>query len=82
MRPRELFGVVLRVLGIWFLTRGAYYTFFTVLKSAGVPTSSEVPVTEDKLIAAFYFVIGLIILILGDHIVRLIYGPLSNTEKQ
>ena len=60
MRPHELFGVVLRVFGIWFLYRGIEYVAVTLLKAADGSISSPYTLTEDKVFAAFYLALGMI----------------------
>ena len=34
MRPRELFGVGVRILAVWFWTQAAYWGYWSVMKSA------------------------------------------------
>ena len=73
MRPHEMFGVVLRVFGIWFLYRGIEYVAVTLLKMADGAVFSPSALTEDKVFAAFYLVLGMIVLGFASHIVHLVY---------
>ena len=73
MRPHEMFGVVLRGFGIWFLYRGIEYVAVTLLKTAEASISSPYTLTDEKILAAFYLALGMIVLGFASHIVRLVY---------
>ena len=73
MRPHEMFGVVLRGFGVWFLYRGIDYVAVTLLKTAEGSISSPSTLTEDKMFAAFYLALGMIVLGFASHIVHLVY---------
>jgi len=73
MRPHEMFGVVLRGFGVWFLYRGIEYVAVTLLKTAEGSISSPYTLTEEKILAAFYLALGMIVLGFASHIVRLVY---------
>jgi hypothetical protein len=75
MRPRDLFGVALRVLGVWFLYNACYAGLYLGMKEAAMPLNSAVSVTQDKLLVGFYGVLAFVLLVLADHIVKLCYGP-------
>ena len=77
MRPRDLFGVALRVLGVYFLSDAGYRGVYLLLKLQ-VRNGNDVPVTADKfcrllLWRAFVLLAG------ADGIVRLCYGPDSSS---
>jgi hypothetical protein len=74
MQPRDLFGVALRMLGIWFLSDAGYRGVYLILKIQA-KLSSEVPATADKLLIGFYVLMALILLAGANGIVRLCYGP-------
>lgn len=78
MRPRDLFGVALRVLGVWFLYDACNAALFLGMKEARLPLNSQVSMTQDKLIAGFYLALAFVLLILTDRIVALCYGPDKN----
>jgi hypothetical protein len=42
MRPRDLFGVALRVLGIWFVYDGCYAGLYLGMKQAEMQLNSQV----------------------------------------
>ena len=77
MQPRDLFGVALRVLGIWFLSDAAYRCVYLILKVQESFTN-QVPATADKLLIGLYFLMALILLAGASGIVRLCYGPDRN----
>ncbi|HEX4027929.1 MAG TPA: hypothetical protein VHX18_09930 [Rhizomicrobium sp.] len=75
MRPRDLFGVALRVLGVWFVYNACYAGFFLGMKEANLPLNSQVSMTQDKLLVGFYLALAFVLLALADRIVALCYGP-------
>jgi hypothetical protein len=75
MGPRDLFGVGLRLLGVWFAYMAAYAGLFLAMKESAMPINSQVSVTQDKLLVGFYLALAFILLVLTEHIVRLCYGP-------
>lgn len=79
MRARDLFGVVVRGIGVWMMTQAAYWAFFAVMKSNPSFGNPRVPQQEDVAMAVFYVALGLVLLGLADPIVRLIYGPQIRT---
>ncbi len=74
MRARELFGVALRVLGVWFLYNACYAGLYLGMKEAALPLNSMVSATQDKLLVGFYGALAFVLLVFADHIVRLCYG--------
>jgi hypothetical protein len=75
MRPRDLFGVALRVLGVWFLYDACYAGLYLVMKEADMQLNSQVSVTQDKLLVGFYLALAFVLLVLANRIVALCYGP-------
>lgn len=75
MRARDLFGVGLRLMGVWFLYNASYAGFYLGMKQANLPLNSQVSMTQDKLLVAFYLTLGFILLVLANKIVALCYGP-------
>ena len=64
MTARDLFGVALRVLGVWFVCNAATAGLYLVMKEAALPLNSQVSMTQDKLLVGFYLVLACILLIL------------------
>ena len=59
MRPRELFGVGVRILAVWFWTQAAYWGYWAAVKSAGTGMGNpEIPPREDMGYMFFYAVLG------------------------
>jgi hypothetical protein len=79
MRPRDLFGVALRVLGVWFVTMAAYAALYVAMKVSAMAINSQVSATQDKLLVGFYLALAFILLVLPNHIVALCYGPEKKT---
>ena len=75
MRPRDLFGVALRVLGVWFLYDACYAGLYLAMKESDMQLSSQVSVTQDKLLVGFYLALAFVLLVLANRIVALCYGP-------
>ena len=81
MQARDLFGVALRVLGVWFLIQAATDAVFLSLRLAGVIDNIGNRVTQDKLFIAFYVLVALLLIVFADHLVGLSYGRAANTAQ-
>ena len=77
MQPRDLFGVVVRSFGLWFITDGIRTMYIVLLRTAGMNTASSISMAEEKLGTAYWFILGMGLLLLADHIARLVYRPSS-----
>jgi hypothetical protein len=75
MRARDLFGVAVRVIGVWQITEAAYWVFYAILKLKGGVGNPSITVEQDAGFAVFYLVLGLLLIVLADSIVRAVYGP-------
>ena len=75
MRARDLFGVAVRVIGIWQITEAAYWGFYAIWKLKGGVGNPNITVEQDVGLAVFYLVLGLLLIVLADSIVRAVYGP-------
>lgn len=73
MRPHEMFGVVLRGFGVWFLFRGIEYAALTLVKTVEGSFPAPSTLTEDKVFAVLYLALGMIVLGFASQIVRLVY---------
>ena len=74
MRARELFGVVVRGIGIWLLAAAATDGLLAVWKFSGGASNGNIPAGEDIAFALGYFIPGIALLLLADPIVWLLYG--------
>jgi hypothetical protein len=75
MRARDLFGVGLRLMGVWFFYNASYAGLYLFMKEQNLPLNSQVSMTQDKLLVGFYLALAFVLLILADRIVALCYGP-------
>jgi hypothetical protein len=78
MRAKDLFGVGLRLMGMWFLYDACYAGLYLGMKEASLPLNSQVSMTQDKLLVAFYLALAFVLLILADRIVAVCYGSDRN----
>jgi hypothetical protein len=75
MRPRDLFGVAVRVLGVWFLSQNLYWFLWAAIKSNDVSFGNQhVPPHENIAYGIIYFVLGVLLLLCADPIVWIVYG--------
>lgn len=74
-RPRDLFGVGVRLIGIWLLYQALYWGFFAFWKNAGGPGNPNVSIGEDVAVFLLNLIGGTALLLLADSIVRIVYGP-------
>lgn len=75
MKPRELFGLAVRVLGLWFLTQSFYYFLLAALKANDphVLTRGISP-HEDMAYGIPFLVLSALLLLCADPIVWIVYG--------
>ena len=74
MSGRELFGVILRTLGALFALLGIYTTAFGLLDLLGFYLPSGASDATEFVFGGMEFVVGLLILMGSNFIVRLSYG--------
>ena len=81
MRPRQLFGVIVRAAGLalLFISFGALSHVFAHLFGISIP--SKLSLTGDLWSACFYFGTGLALTRGADWIVRFAYGPGVDTSN-
>jgi len=77
MRPRDLFGVGIRLIGLYFLSQAFYWGFWLIAKTQthGALGNPKISAGEDAAYALLYLVLGLLLMVLADHIVLICYGP-------
>ena len=75
MKPRDLFGVLVRFAGLGFLLLCMFDLYYVEVKSLGLPTASRLTLGEDIRGVIFYLSLGLILFVGAKVIVRLAYGP-------
>jgi hypothetical protein len=80
MSPRVLFGVAIRVMGIWNLANAIYWVTWAFSKSNGGPGNVNVSVGQDVVNALIDLVTGFGLIILADYIALALYGPVSKPD--
>jgi hypothetical protein len=73
MPPRDLFGVAVRVVALWFLADAFYWGFIafwnhTTVSETNLVMAKEVREGLERLIC------GAVLMIFADHIVKVVYG--------
>jgi hypothetical protein len=74
MQGREIFGALLRVLGIWFLIQACVESITLVLRLSHVLADTPSQMIIEKIFAGFYLLLAFVLLAATDKIVKLIYG--------
>jgi hypothetical protein len=82
MEARDLFGVALRVLGVWFLFLAGYDAALLTAKLQGLMPTSTTPIGEYKFIIAYYLLAAFVVLVLADHIVNMAYGLRDENNEE
>jgi hypothetical protein len=73
MQGRDVFGALLRLLGVWYFVQVLYVTMFVLMRATHFINGTAQP--QEKFVIAFYIVIGFVLLAGADKIVLAIYGP-------
>lgn len=86
MKPRDLFGVAVRVIGLWFLTQNLYWFLWAAFKSSDTSFGNRaVSPHEDIAYGIIYLILGAILIVCADPIVWAVYGfppkPKSSDES-
>jgi len=75
MRARDAFGLVIRLAGGFYAIQFFIEIVFVAARLLGIPTGSEHPLAMGVFGLVVYFIIGSVLLIGAERIVRLFYGP-------
>jgi hypothetical protein len=73
MKATDLFGVVVRAAGGWYLLLAIGDLYYIFVKTFHLPTSSTLSITTDYVSGTYKLVLGLILLLGANWIVRLAY---------
>ena len=73
MRPRQAFGVALRAMGVWWLGTAFVELVAMIFKLDGVPIGSQLPWQYSLMFAAANGMVGLVMFLGADGIVRFAY---------
>jgi len=75
MRPRDLFGVGVRILAIWFWTQALYWGYFALVKTWGIGLGNpKISPREDAAYAIFYALLGVMLMAGARALVWVGYG--------
>jgi len=75
MKPRELFGLAVRVLRLWFLTQNLYWFLWATFKTNDPNFGNRaVSPHEDMAYGIIYLILGVLLILCADPIVWVVYG--------
>ena len=75
MRPRDLFGVGVRILAVWFWTQAAFWGYWSALKAFGVVVGNpSVSLRQDVGGVILYGLLGVFLMGGARALVWLAYG--------
>jgi hypothetical protein len=74
MQGREIFGALLRVLGIWFLVQACVNVIYIGLRLTHIMDALNNQITGEKIFAGFNLLLAVILLAKADKIAALFYG--------
>ena len=75
MQERQIFGLIVRTLGMLFFIYSTSFLFYLAEKMVGAPQPTRLSLTADVVGFGLYFVLGLTLLRAADRIVRFAYSP-------
>jgi hypothetical protein len=75
MRPRDLFSVAMRVIGVWFWTQAAYWGYWGLLKAEGTGLgNANISARDDGAYAILYALLGIALVAGARGITWIAYG--------
>jgi hypothetical protein len=78
MTTRDLYGLAIRLGGAVFWVFGAFALLHVAEQQLGVPVTTKYTVAQSWLIAAGWFILGLLITFGADFLTRVAYGRKSS----
>ena len=82
MKPRALFGALVRVLGVYFLVNIVFDVAYLACNLAGVPLGSTYPWQRNVLAIATDSLIGLTLFLGAEDIMRFAYREIPDVEEE
>jgi len=73
MKPRDLFGVLVRGGGLWVAWYGFYDALYAIIERMGLLPTAQISAQTHALYAFVYFVLAIIVIRTADHIVNFAY---------
>jgi len=80
MTVKDIFGLIVRTMGLVMILFGLFDLAYVAAKLLGLPLPSRYPVSVDAISSAFYFIIGIAVILSATLITNLIYGR-DNTQN-
>jgi hypothetical protein len=81
MRPRDLFGVGIRILAVWYWGQTSYYGAYAISKTAGyVVGNPEISAREDAIFMIAYAIMGTVLWVAARTLVWLAYGDAPKAD--
>jgi hypothetical protein len=81
MRPRELFGVGVRILAVWFWTQACYWGYWSAVKSLQIGLGNpKVSAREDGAEMIFAAGLGIVLMLAARILVWLAYGDAPKSD--
>lgn len=74
MKPRDIFGVIVRTIGLIVLIYDAFLIQVVILKASGIGVTTQQTTVVDGAVAALYLIAGCGLLFGAKHIERAAYG--------
>ena len=81
MRPRHLFGVLIRIGGIWAFSYAVISALEAVAKMLNIPIGSNYTWQFNVVVAFGYLLIGFVLLFGADIIVALVYQAPDEVDE-
>ncbi len=74
MTPREVFGLIVRTMGLGLILAACFDLYGMVVKLAGVESQSQGTLGEYVAATVCFTLMGLVLLYAAERIVTLVYG--------
>ena len=74
MTARDIFGLIVRVIGLGLIVFGVFYLFPVATILLGLPFPSRFSASANALAAAFFLILGAIFILGAKPITRVVYG--------
>ncbi len=81
MRPRDLFGIAVRVLALWYWTQSVYWAWWALVKSINPRLGNlNIQVGEDVATAVLYALLGFVLFLAARQLTWIAYGDMPTAD--
>ena len=80
MKPRDVFELIIRALGLWFVWYALQYFLEIPVILLGIPMMEIRSIPSDTTFGLVYFVLGCWLLFMPKMIVQVTYGRTENSN--